>query len=234
MPHEMNGTCDGTRHPTARDRQERAWLSISGAARALGVSTSTLRAWAAEGRIPHVRTAGGHRRFNPTVLAEWLAERPRPGIGREERSTHVARSPDAAEALIARAARIADLADHSLDDAGSALFTRAPASERRQAAVDWVLVLAHALRTGRLGDALDRAHAHGRAHGLAGSPAETALAGAIAMERAVDEALGEAPEHVAPEDRDHVAATIRRLTVRITDAWAEATPDGRAEAMASA
>jgi excisionase family DNA binding protein len=40
-------------------RNDGPWLSVSGAARALGVSPSTLRLWASEGRIPHVRTAGG-------------------------------------------------------------------------------------------------------------------------------------------------------------------------------
>ena len=80
---------------------DRAWLPISAAARALGVSTSTLRAWAANGQVPHVR--------------------------------------------------------------------------------GWVLVVAQALRTGRMADALERAGAHGRAHGLAGSSARATMAGALAV-----------------------------------------------------
>jgi excisionase family DNA binding protein len=212
-------------------RSDAAWLSISAAARALGVSTSTLRAWAAEGHIPHVRTAGGHRRFNPDALAGWLAERPEPGLPREERTTHVARSPRAADALIARAARIADLAVDDLIPAASDAFSHFTAGERRQAAADWVVVVAHALRTGRMGDALERADAYGSTHGASGSAAESALTGAMAMERAVDQALAEDPDPLPQDERDHVVATVRRLTVRIADAWARATPDGRAEVL---
>lgn len=38
-------------------------VSLSGAAAIAGVSVSTLRRWADEGRVPSFRTAGGHRRF---------------------------------------------------------------------------------------------------------------------------------------------------------------------------
>lgn len=215
-------------------RSDPAWLSISAAARALGVSTSTLRAWAADGDIPHVRTAGGHRRFNPDALADWLAERPEPGLPREERTTHMARAPKAADALIARASRIADLAVDDLMPSTSDAFAHLTAGERRQAAADWVVVVAHALRTGRMGDALERADAYGAAHGSAGSPAESALAGAMAMERALDQALAEGPDPLPADERDRVVALVRRLTVRIADAWARSTPDGRAEVLARA
>lgn len=38
-------------------------VGLSGAAQIAGVSVSTLRRWADEGRVPSFRTAGGHRRF---------------------------------------------------------------------------------------------------------------------------------------------------------------------------
>ena len=38
-------------------------VGLSGAAAIAGVSISTLRRWADEGRVPSYRTAGGHRRF---------------------------------------------------------------------------------------------------------------------------------------------------------------------------
>ena len=38
-------------------------VGLSGAAAIAGVSISTLRRWADEGRVPSFRTAGGHRRF---------------------------------------------------------------------------------------------------------------------------------------------------------------------------
>ena len=43
-------------------------LTSAAAAKALGVAVSTLKRWADDGRIPHVRTAGGHRRFRPEDL----------------------------------------------------------------------------------------------------------------------------------------------------------------------
>lgn len=39
------------------------WLSLSEAAKQLGVHPSTVRAWADHGYIPYQRTQGGHRRF---------------------------------------------------------------------------------------------------------------------------------------------------------------------------
>ena len=45
-------------------------------------------------------------------------------------------------------------------------------------------------------------------------------AGALAVERAVDDVL--AGEALPPEERDHVDAVLRRMTVRIADAWARA------------
>jgi excisionase family DNA binding protein len=39
------------------------WLSLSQAAKQLGVHPSTVRAWADQGYLPSQRTQGGHRRF---------------------------------------------------------------------------------------------------------------------------------------------------------------------------
>ena len=60
-------------------------LSVAAAAELLGVSTSTLRAWAAEGRVPYTTTAGGHRRFSRTDLAALVAAGLHPG--KRSRST---------------------------------------------------------------------------------------------------------------------------------------------------
>lgn len=41
-----------------------AWLSLDEAAKRLNIHPGTLREWADKGRIPSVRTPGGHRRFS--------------------------------------------------------------------------------------------------------------------------------------------------------------------------
>lgn len=55
-------------------------LSLGQAAQALGISTTTARRWANDGRLPTTRTVGGHRRFAVTEVRRLLAERGRPAI----------------------------------------------------------------------------------------------------------------------------------------------------------
>lgn len=38
----------------------------------LHISPKTLARWAKEGRIASVRTPGGHRRYDPVVVKEWV------------------------------------------------------------------------------------------------------------------------------------------------------------------
>lgn len=51
------------------------WLSLSAAAKILGVHPSTLRAWTDRGDIPAHRTAGQHRRFLRSDVETWAASR---------------------------------------------------------------------------------------------------------------------------------------------------------------
>ena len=51
-------------------------ISLSGAAAIAGVSVSTLRRWADEGRLPSFRTPGGHRRFRVADVQRALAPAP--------------------------------------------------------------------------------------------------------------------------------------------------------------
>ena len=51
-------------------------LKSTDAARLLGVAPSTVKRWADEGRLPHVKTAGGHRRFRQADVAAFSAGEP--------------------------------------------------------------------------------------------------------------------------------------------------------------
>jgi len=50
-------------------------LTITGAARHLGINQKTLRRWTDAGQVPCVRTIGGQRRYEPAALARFMRER---------------------------------------------------------------------------------------------------------------------------------------------------------------
>jgi excisionase family DNA binding protein len=52
------------------------WLSLQEASRMLGVHPSTLRQWADSGKVPTVRTPGGHRRFAESDVRALLEPEP--------------------------------------------------------------------------------------------------------------------------------------------------------------
>lgn len=204
-------------------RSEGGWLSVSAAARALGVSPSTLRLWASDGRVPHVRTAGGHRRFDPEALRQWLARQParatRPG---RRANVQLATSPAIADALRARADRIADIVETLVEGPAEVAYRRLPRTERRAVVRSWVDMLADAFQSGSLAEALERSETYGRGHGLAGSSAEITLGGSLALERAMDRALAEGTEPPPEEDRLEAIAAMSQMTVRVATAWAAA------------
>jgi len=68
-------------------------LSISEAARRLGLSVDTVRALERTGELRAVRTPGGHRRFNPAVLDAYRARRSRPNAGRQRPQTSTPVAP---------------------------------------------------------------------------------------------------------------------------------------------
>ena len=51
------------------------WMTVSEAARYLGVSEPTLRKWTDEGMISAFRTPGGHRRYREEELIRFRDER---------------------------------------------------------------------------------------------------------------------------------------------------------------
>jgi len=57
-------------------------ITLPAAARILGVGPTTLKRWTDQGRIPHTRTPGGHRRFLRSVIHDFRAlVDPRAGYG---------------------------------------------------------------------------------------------------------------------------------------------------------
>jgi excisionase family DNA binding protein len=50
------------------------WLDLSDAAQLLGIHFTTLRRWADQGKITHIRTPGGRRRFSVYELHRFLVE----------------------------------------------------------------------------------------------------------------------------------------------------------------
>jgi excisionase family DNA binding protein len=67
------------RHPApvegrAEDPGQDQQITLQAAAATLAISPSRLRRWADEGRIPSVRTAGGHRRFSLEAVRRLAAE----------------------------------------------------------------------------------------------------------------------------------------------------------------
>lgn len=54
------------------------WLSLTEAAKFLGIHASTLRRWSDQGVVPAVRTKGGHRRFEQATLEQYLSQQNSP------------------------------------------------------------------------------------------------------------------------------------------------------------
>lgn len=205
-------------------RSEGPWVSISAAARALGVSTSTLRVWASEGRIPHVRTAGGHRRFNPEGLRDWLASQPGNAVPLPRRAAfRLEPAANMAQVIRGAAETVIRTIEQHLEGQPLAEFRRLPDNERRATVLAWLDTLADAFAAGTLSVALEQANQYGRQHGLAGSSAELALTGGLALERALEDALIQMG--VSAEDRQRVTAAMATLSLRVAVSWAEAAAD---------
>lgn len=191
-------------------------LSVSAAARLLGVSVSSLRAWAAAGQVPHERTPGGHRRFDREVLRAWLAERG--GELPEQPSGRV--GPLVAGRIEARpqvARIIAGTARRIVADALSLMADAHQLSTRRQRAradrmAERVSDLADAIDTGDLSVCLREAEGQAHRHGAAGLPATQPVGEALALARAVERVLRE--QGCPPDDLAAVRAALDRITWR--------------------
>lgn len=219
-------------HPEARPQPEgrRATrtggprlLSVSAAARLLGVSASSLRAWAAAGRVPCVRTPGGHRRFELDELVRWLADRggapPAPQTRLQELvPTRIEAMPETARAL---------------DDAGRSVLAafdeelartrpgggRATAA-RRSRVLTVLGSLTAALRSGDLSGCYRDAEWEGFRHGASGQAGDVPVTEALALRRAVDRVLGPALDE-RPADRRVLERSLDRMAVRVAAGYAD-------------
>jgi excisionase family DNA binding protein len=199
-------------------------LSVSAAARMLGVSPSSLRAWAAAGRVPHVRTPGGHRRFPREELVRWLTDRggapPAPSNRAPELvPTRVERMPKIAATVRTQTEEIFSVFETELGRSRPGGVVR-PSASRHSRLVGTLQTLSEALDRGDLGPSFREAEWEGFRHGAAGQSAEGPLTEALALRRAVDRVLSHALSD-NPDHRRTVERSLDRMAVRVAAGFAD-------------
>lgn len=199
-------------------------LSVSAAARLLGVSSSSLRAWAAAGRVPHVRTPGGHRRFELDELVRWLADRGGAPPAPQNRLQELV--PTRLEAMPETAAALSDAADDVLE-AFEEEFARTrppgavrPSSARQARVLAALESLAEALAGGDLSECYRDAEWEGFRNGASGQPGDAPVTEALALRRAVDRVLGPALAGRTADQRA-VERSLDRMAVRVAAGYAD-------------
>ena len=180
-------------HPVARDTD---LIPISAAARLLGVSVSSLRAWAAAGRVPHERTPGGHRRFDRAVLREWMEARGA-RVPEHDPSHPVHLVPGRITPRPRAAAAIGQAAPRIADEATALVADGRPRSRRMSTALRARLLeqaetLARALATGDLAPCIREAEWRAFRDGAADVPATRPMGEARALARAAERAAADA------------------------------------------
>jgi excisionase family DNA binding protein len=213
--------------PTAGEGSTKApqLLSVSAAARLLGVSSSSLRAWAAAGLVPHVRTPGGHRRFELDELVRWLAQRGGAPPAPVPHSSELV--PTRVEPMLALAGALRERADAVVaafeqelaQGRGGPASARAPAG-RRARVLAAVESLADALERGDLGDCYREAEWEGFRHGASGQPGDAVVTEALALRRAVDRELHPLCAG-RPLDQRALERALDRMAVRVASGYAE-------------
>ena len=198
-------------------------LSVSAAARLLGVSSSSLRAWAAAGRVPHVRTPGGHRRFELDELVRWLAERggapPAPQNRLQELvPTRLEAMPDTARALADAAPAVLDAFEEELQRTRAGALR--PSSARQARVLAALEGLSEALASGDLSECYRDAEWEGFRNGASGQPGDAPVTEALALRRAVDRVLGPALADRTGDLRA-VERALDRMAVRVAAGYAD-------------
>jgi excisionase family DNA binding protein len=122
-------------------------LSLGQVAEALGISTTTVRRWADDGRLGVTRTAGGHRRFAVCDVRRLLAARGRPAIVPTEPPRRAL--PSLAQLAAGHGTQLAELSWRSLyGELQAGFFLDA---EGIAAAEHWLGAIASAAETGNYG-----------------------------------------------------------------------------------
>jgi excisionase family DNA binding protein len=127
-------------------------ITLQAAAATLAISPSRLRRWADEGRIPSVRTAGGHRRFSLAAVRRLAAESGvRPAVRPVEPPE--APLPVLAENLRAHGRRLAAAAATAIYREGApGWFASEPAVDHL---LDWIVDLGASCESGLYTGALE-------------------------------------------------------------------------------
>ena len=213
-----------TAAPATKGATEPRLLTVSAAARLLGVSSSSLRAWAAAGRVPHVRTPGGHRRFELDELVRWLSERGGAPPAPQQRLQELV--PTRVEAMPETARALADSGDEVLAAFEEELARTRPSGASRPSAARQTRVLgalealAGALDSGDLAGAYRDAEWEGFRHGASGQPGDAPVTEALALRRAVDRVLGPILASRPAEGRA-VERSLDRMAVRVAAGYAD-------------
>jgi excisionase family DNA binding protein len=199
-------------------------LSVSAAARLLGVSPSSLRAWAAAGLVPHARTSGGHRRFDADDLFGWLAEHggtlPAPAPpppGTLEPDEPVVPLPDAAARVRAGLEGTLDALEDEIAERGRAGPDGWSAVRARLEEI--VLAVAEGLERGDMSSVYRTTEWEGFRHGAAGRPGDVPIAGALALRRVLHAPL--APQDAPEEERRALERCLDLLPVHAATGYAE-------------
>lgn len=205
----------------------RELVSVSVAARMLGVSASSLRAWAAAGVVPHQRTSGGHRRFDVSELKDWLDARggappgtPTPAAPPELLPTRIDTLPRIAAAVRQAESQIVAAVEAEIALSGARASVRASASRSRRVAAA-VATLAAAVESGDLAGSFREAEWQGFRGGASGAPGETAIVEPLAFRRAVERAVAPSLQHSPDAERRLLERALDRMVIRTAVGYSE-------------
>jgi len=206
---------------------EKALVSVSVAARMLGVSASSLRAWAAAGVVPHRRTSGGHRRFDVSELTQWLDNQggtspgaPTPSPPPELLPTRIDTLPRIAETLRRAEETIVTAVESDIALCGARPSVRASASRRRRVSAA-VATFAAAVESGDLASSFREAEWQGFRVGASGARNEASTVEPLAFRRAVERAVAPDLERSPEIERRLLERALDRMVIRSAVGYAE-------------